>query len=80
MIMPLVLFRIFYTEQGIEARKQWWREVLHGGDIEARVDDGSVDDGNGINLIRSKLQDDAEENIWIWAAQNKSRRLLDITG
>ncbi len=58
------------TEQGTEARKQWWREVLHGGDLEARVDDGSVDDGSVINLIRSKLQDDAEENIWIWAAQN----------
>ncbi|HLA52296.1 MAG TPA: DUF1835 domain-containing protein [Flavitalea sp.] len=59
-----------FTEQGIEVRKKWWREVLHGGDLEARVDDGSVDDGAVINLIRSKLQDDAEEKIWIWAAQN----------
>lgn len=59
-----------FTAHGVENRKQWWREILQGGDLEARVDDGSVDDAAVINGIRSKLQDDADEMVWIWAAQN----------
>ena len=31
-----------YSEEGIEARNQWWREVLAGGDY-----DGIADDGHG---------------------------------
>ncbi len=27
-----------YTEEGMEARKQWWRDVLAGGDYDGKVD------------------------------------------
>jgi hypothetical protein len=59
-----------FTGEGLEIRKQWWREVLEGSDLQVRVDDGSVDDAAIVNQIVSKLQADAEEKIWIWAAQN----------
>src|SRR5687767_5576948 len=65
-----------YTEEGINARKQWWREVLSGGDIDGKVDDGSIDDHNTVLDIKAKLDNDAEEQLWIWAAQNKH----DVSG
>jgi hypothetical protein len=65
-----------YTEEGIEARKQWWRRVLAGGDIETKVDDSSVDDQKTVRELTEKLLNDADENIWIWAAQNKH----DVSG
>ena len=33
-----------YLAEGIEERKQWWREVLAGGDGDGKADTGEVDD------------------------------------
>ena len=33
-----------YADEGIEFRKQWWRDVLKGGDYDGKVDSGEVDD------------------------------------
>ena len=56
-----------YVGEGIEERRQWWREVLSGGDYEGIVDDGSVADDNktvvelskrlksGISLVSPRL-------------------------
>lgn len=60
-----------YTEEGIEARKNWWREVLAGGNLDGKVDDGEVDDNRTVAFIRERMQINDEETIWIWAAQNK---------
>lgn len=60
-----------YSEAGIEARKQWWREVLAGGDYDGIADDGSVDDQQTIREIIDTMRSDENEVIWIWAAQNK---------
>ena len=65
-----------YTEDGIAARKQWWREVLGGGDIEGKVDDGSVDDIKTVTELKEKLDNDSDEFVWLWAAQNKH----DVSG
>ena len=65
-----------YTEEGISLRKQWWRDVLAGGDIDGKVDDGSVDDLKTMKELREKLGQDADEIVWIWAAQNKH----DVSG
>ena len=65
-----------YTEDGINARKQWWREVLAGSDIDGKVDDGSVDDIKTVSALKEKLDSDAEQTVWIWAAQNKH----DVSG
>ena len=65
-----------YTAEGWEARKQWWREVLAGGDYDGHVDTGKVDDQKTIRELLEKLDTDPAEKIWIWAAQNKH----DVSG
>ncbi|HMH20548.1 MAG TPA: DUF1835 domain-containing protein [Puia sp.] len=66
-----------FTAEGIEARKEWWRGVLAGGDYEGLVDNGSVTDDNAtVAALIEKLRDDPDEKVWIWAAQNKH----DVSG
>jgi len=66
-----------FTETGWDNRRQWWREVLAGGDYDGIVDDGSVpDDTKTVAELVSKLKNDPAEVIWIWAAQNKH----DVSG
>ena len=65
-----------YTEEGIAARRAWWKEVLTGTDLEKKVDEGEVDDNKLISFIIERLQKDEEEKVWIWAAQNKH----DVSG
>ncbi len=66
-----------YSGEGREARKEWWRGVLAGGDYEGKVDDGSVpDDNDTVAALIEKLNNEPEEKVWIWAAQNKH----DVSG
>lgn len=65
-----------YTEEGIAARRAWWKEVLAGTDLEKKVDEGEVDDNKLVAFIIERLQKDEEEKVWIWAAQNKH----DVSG
>ncbi len=60
-----------FSEKGIEVRKQWWREVLAGGDYDGKVDTGEVDDNKTVSEIIQKLNTDPEEKLWIWVAPNK---------
>ena len=65
-----------FSEEGIEARKQWWREVLAGGDYDGKVDIGEVNDTKTVAELIERMNSDSEEIIWIWAAQNKH----DVSG
>ncbi|RYY11964.1 MAG: DUF1835 domain-containing protein, partial [Chitinophagaceae bacterium] len=65
-----------YTEEGMEVRKQWWRELLAGGDQDGYVDKDIVHDHRTITGLLGKLDADPEERLWIWAAQNKH----DVSG
>jgi hypothetical protein len=66
-----------FTQEGREARKQWWREVTAGGDYDGIVDDGSVaDDHQTVQTLSDKLLTDSSETVWIWVAQNKH----DVSG
>jgi len=65
-----------YTEEGIAARKQWWREVLAGGDYDGKADTGDVDDNKTVGELIERLNNNSEEIVWIWAAQNKH----DVSG
>ena len=65
-----------YSTAGIEARKQWWREILAGGDYSRIADDGHVDDQKTVQELIGKLQTNNDEIVWIWAAQNKH----DVSG
>lgn len=62
--------------EGIEARKQWWRQVLSGGDYDGAVDEDKVDDQKTVRELIDRLQNNSEEAVWIWAAQNKH----DVSG
>ncbi len=65
-----------YEQEGIEARKQWWKELLAGGDYAGLVDKGDIDDNKLATDLIERLQADPAERIWIWAAQNKH----DVSG
>jgi hypothetical protein len=65
-----------YTPEGIEARREWWRQVLAGGDYDGKVDTGDVDDNKMVNELKDRLQNDTQEVLWIWCAQNKH----DVSG
>lgn len=65
-----------FTEEGIEARKQWQREVLAGGDYDGHVDTGIVNDPETVADLKERLDNDTEESVWVWAAQNKH----DVSG
>lgn len=66
-----------YTEPGIANRKQWWRDILAGGDYDGWVDNGKTTDDNAkVAGITERLRNDDKEAIWIWAAQNKH----DVSG
>lgn len=66
-----------YAKEGIELRKQWWRDILSAGPYEGIVDGGSVaDDNKTIAELIEKLKTNSEEVIWIWAAQNQH----DVSG
>lgn len=65
-----------YVGEGIEARKQWWREVLAGGDYDGKVDTNDVDDYKTVAELVGAMRRDPEQLIWIWAAQNKH----DVSG
>src|SRR5580692_3320571 len=66
-----------YSPEGREARKQWWREVLAGGDYEASLNNGeAADDQANVAALTERLRNDPGEVVWIWAAQNKH----DVSG
>ena len=65
-----------YQREGIDARNEWWRMVISGGDLEGKVDDGTIDDQRTVQELTEILDADAEEKIWVWAAQNKH----DVSG
>jgi len=65
-----------YVGDGIEARKQFWRDVLAGGDGDGKVDEGGVDDYKTAAELVGTMRRNEEEKIWIWAAQNKH----DVSG
>lgn len=70
------LLKNIYSDEGIEERKQWWRNVLSGGDYSGLVDNGEIDDNKTIEEIKEKLKKNEEEKVWIWVASNKH----DVSG
>lgn len=65
-----------YVGEGIEDRRNWWKEVLAGGDYDGKADSGEVDDYKTVAELVDTMRRNEEEVIWIWAAQNKH----DVSG
>jgi hypothetical protein len=69
--------RDIFTAEGIEARRQWWRDILAGGDYDGLVDRNEAgDDSAKVAALTAQLREDPKEIVWIWAAQNKH----DVSG
>jgi len=60
-----------YLGDGIEARIDWWSEVLSGGDFESKINDTEISDYKTAANLVGTMRREPEELIWIWAAQNK---------
>lgn len=61
-----------YRGEGIATRREWWIQVLAGGDYDGKADEGSaVDDYQTAAELVGTLRRNPDEIIWIWAAQNK---------
>lgn len=65
-----------YEAEGIEARKQWWKDVLTGGDYDGLVEKGQVDDNKLVADLKERLLAEPDQIVWVWAAQNKH----DVSG
>jgi hypothetical protein len=65
-----------FTEEGAADRLQWWKDILKDGPFDGIADDGHVHDEADVQHIIDRLQADADELLWIWAAQNKH----DVSG
>lgn len=65
-----------YTGEGRAARNEWWKQVLSGGDLDGQVEKGTVDDDATVAALIQRLNEDPDEQVWIWAAQNKH----DVSG
>lgn len=60
-----------YNEEGITNRKNWWKEILAGGPYEGIEDDVDKNDVKTVSSLIQQLQENPDEIVWIWAAQNK---------
>ena len=58
------------TEEGWTARVEWWKGQLQGSPYKDDLA-GSFDDRETVKAIKEKLDQDAEEQVWIWMGQNQ---------
>lgn len=65
-----------YVGEGIQQRRDWWKEVLTGGDYQNKADGDEVDDYKMVAALVGNLRRNETEIAWIWAAQNKH----DVSG
>jgi hypothetical protein len=63
------------TEEGWHARLEWWRGLMQGSPYPADLV-GSFDDRETVAQIKTKLDENPEEEVWIWMGQNQH----DVTG
>lgn len=62
------------TEEGWQARVNWWIQLLAGSPHEKVV--GTFDDRETVKAIKEKLDADETLDAWIWMGQNQH----DVTG
>lgn len=63
------------TDEGWQARENWWRELLVGSPYGEKLA-GTFDDRKTVNHIKGKLDAEPEMEAWIWMGQNQH----DVTG
>jgi len=63
------------TDEGWNARQNWWREMLTGSPYGEKLV-GTFDDRETVKSIKEKLDADEALEAWIWMGQNQH----DVTG
>ncbi|HEY6503907.1 MAG TPA: DUF1835 domain-containing protein [Chitinophagaceae bacterium] len=58
------------TEEGWQARVEWWRNLLQGSPYKETLA-GSFDDRLTVKEMKDKLDANADEQVWIWMGQNQ---------
>jgi Domain of unknown function (DUF1835)/Protein of unknown function len=58
------------TEDGWNARLDWWRGLVKDAGHDATLV-GSFDDRKTVDEIKTKLKENADEEVWIWMGQNQ---------
>lgn len=59
-----------YVGDAKETRKQWWQNIVEGGEYEGKNINDSDDVYKIIAEVVGNMRRNADEIIWIWAAQN----------
>ena len=63
------------SEEGWNARLEWWRENLKGSPYKEDLA-GSFDDRVTVSNLRKMMDENENEQVWIWMGQNQH----DVTG
>lgn len=58
------------TEEGWQARIEWWRSLLQGSPYGEEIA-GSFDDRETVRQLKAKLDENPAEELWIWMGQNQ---------
>lgn len=58
-----------YEAEGYQARRDWWKEVLEFSPYTDQLD--IVDDKLSVHNLLKKLDEEPEEQVWIWLGQNQ---------
>lgn len=58
------------TEEGWQARVEWWRGLLQGSPYKEALA-GSFDDRQTVKELKERLDADGNEQLWIWMGQNQ---------
>ncbi|MBL7732648.1 MAG: DUF1835 domain-containing protein [Chitinophagaceae bacterium] len=58
------------TEEGWQARVDWWRNISQGSPYTIEPD-GNFDDRKTVQDLQSKMEADPALEIWIWMGQNQ---------
>lgn len=63
------------TEEGWQARLDWWRTISEGSPYPTDLV-GSFDDRETVKQLKAKLDENPDQELWIWMAQNQH----DVSG
>jgi hypothetical protein len=58
------------TEDGWQARVEWWRGLLQGSPYKESLA-GSFDDRETVKQVKQQLDADNDEQVWLWMGQNQ---------
>lgn len=64
------------TEEGWNARVEWWRTQMEGSPYDAELLTSTIDDRKTVLDIKAVLDTDENQEAWIWMGQNQH----DVTG